>query len=597
MATKTKHAPKRRIVRHPRRRAVTRAELGRACPGLVPYLEATRPGFAGELKRLRRPRWASPAPPTSARAAGVHFDVEEVDRVLRFCRKLRHIKGRRFAGRPFVPDLWQVVYVIAPLFGWKRADGTRYYRFLYLEVPRKNGKSTLCAAIALYLLTADREPGAEVYSVGRDSKQARAVFDVAAVMAKRSPALRRRLKALIPSRVIRYEATASVYEALSSDKEGLAKHGLNVHGCVIDELHVITDGELVTTLETGTGSRDEPVVAYITTAGIESASPVWAEKRDLAIKIADGRIERADFLGVIYAADPACVADGSWRDPEVWADANPGLGASLRPDYIAGKAAEAEQSPASLNAFLRLHLDVPTEAASGWVALSTWDRSASIVEAEDLAGCVAYGGLDLASALDLAALVLVFPDGDIEDPDALDVLCRFWTPADTLIRRQTTDRGDYAAWRDAGFLTATPGETIDFDAIETELGAVLDTYDVRRIGYDPWGSKQLERHLLDAGAPLFAVRQGFQSLSPPMREAEKLVVDRRLRHGGNPVLRWCIGNTVAVQDPAGNIKPDRKRSRSRIDGTAALIMALDAWLRDASRGHSVYEERGMEVAG
>lgn len=577
-------------------RPITRDELEDLYPGLVEYLERTRPNFEEDLAKLRRPRWRSPAPSARARAAGVRFDVEEVDRFLRFCRKLRHIKGRRFAGRPFVPDLWQVVFVIAPLFGWRRPDGTRLYRALFLEVPRKNGKSTLCAAIALYLLTADREPGAEVYSAAKDRDQARAVFDVARRMARASPALRRRLE--IPkgatAKTIRYDATASFYSALSSDTGGAAKHGLNVHGVIIDELHVIADRELVTTLETGTGSRDQPLVAYITTAGIPGESPVWEDKRDLAIKVAEQTVELEDFLGVIYAANPNVALDGSWADPEVWADANPGLGFSLRVDAIASKAAEAEITPANLNAFLRLHLNVPTESAAGWLPLPTWDRSASIVDELDLHGARCFGGLDLASSLDLAALVLVFPD---EDDRILDVVGRFWTPEATLKKRAHRDRADYELWVRDGFLTATPGETIDYDVIEDDVARLLSSLasGCEAIDYDPWGSKQLRQHLEKAGANIFELRQGFASISPPMKEAERLVVDRALRHGGNPVLRWMVSNTVTVQDPAGNIKPDRKKSRSRIDGVVALIMAISAWQRSIARGRSAYEDHELEV--
>lgn len=575
-----------------RPRYLKAADLERRAPGLAAYLVETGYATKAELARLRAPRWMAPPPATATIAAGVHFDIDEVDRFLRFCRKLRHIKGRRFAGKPLVPDLWQIVFVIAPTFGWRRADGTRLYRSLYLEIPRKNGKSTLCAAIALWLLACDREPGAEVYSAARDVDQARAVFDVAGNMVLRSPALRKRLTTLIPSRVIRYEATASVYKVLTSDKQGLSKHGLNVHGAVVDELHVITDRELITTLETGTGSRESPLFVFITTAGIPDESPVWMERRDLAIKVAERVVDLEDQLVVIYAADPACATDGTWADPEVWADANPGLGSSLRADYLAGEAAKAAVTPANLNAFLRLHLNVPTESVTGWLPISVWDRTASIVDESDLVGARCYGGLDLASSQDLAALVLVFPD---EDDYAADVLCRFWTPADTLKARAHRDRADYETWAKQGFLVATPGETIDLDLVESEVVRLLGAHDLRSLNYDPWGSLQLAGHLEDAGVPLAMLRQGFASISPPMKDTETAVVERRLRHGGHPVLRFCVANTRVVQDPAGNIKPDRKRSTGRIDGTVALIMAVDAWLRDVVGGRSVYEDRGVEV--
>lgn len=591
------------MARKAARRPVTREDLEHFAPGLFDYLRTgkapgvvdgkPRRGFARELKSLRRPRWLTPAPSTAERAAGVHFDVAEVHRFLRFARKLRHIKGRQFAGRPLELDLWQIVFVVAPVFGWKRADGLRFYESAFVEVPRKNGKSTLCAAIALYLLMSDREPGAEVISAARDRNQARAVFDVAAAMANAAPALRRRLKIATRAGRIAYPASSSSYVVISSDRGGLSKHGLNLHGAVVDELHVITDRELIETIETGTGSRVQPLIVNITTAGMENESPVWSDKRELVIKLAERTIEQPrNQYGVIYAADPKCQVDGSWTNPEVWAEANPGLGVSVRTEYIAQRVARAKVSPVELNSFLRLHLGVPTGSAAGWLSLPIFDRSASIVDELDLVGARCYGGLDLASSQDLAALVLVFPD---DADESADVVCRFWTPADTLAARAHRDKADYLAWSRAGFLTATPGETINLDAVEREIIELIDRFDVESVDYDPWGSLQLRQHLEDAGVPIIECRQGFATLSPPMKETARLIVERKLRHGGHPVLRWCVGNTVANEDPAGNIKPDRHRSRSRIDGTVALIMAVKGWLTDAAGGRSVYEERDLEV--
>jgi len=553
-----------------------------------------RPDLDVELADLAWPRWSSPAPSTKQLAAGVYFDVRAVDRFLRFCAKLRHIKGRTFAGRRFIPDVWQIVFVIAPLFGWKKPDGTRLYRVLYLEVPRKNGKSTLCAAIALYLLSADGEPGAEIYSAAKDRDQARAVFDVAARMVWNSPALAKRLTALIPSRIIRYEATASVYKAMSSDSGGASKHGLNVHGVIVDELHVIVDAGLIETYETGTGSREQPVVAFITTAGIPGESPVWEDKRATAVSIAEGTASMDDELVVIYAADPKCAIDGTWRDEAVWKAANPGYGKSLMPAFMARQARAAEIAPASLNGFLRLHLDVPTESVSGWIELGRWDASASIVDELDLRGARCYGGLDLASSLDLAALALVFPD---EADEVVDIVMRFWTPGATMRKRGHLDHVDYEAWARDGWIHATPGETINYDAVELDIVTACDLFDVRSIDFDPWGSKQLVTHLEDKGVPMHQLRQGYASLSPPMKELTKLVVERRARHGGNPVLRWNVAGTQVASDPAGNIKPDRKRSRNRIDGVAALVNGVGGWLRAVGKGRSVYEDRDVEVVG
>ena len=582
-----------------------RARIEVDFPGLLERLERPDekrgivwwPDFEDQLADLVWPRHRSHTPTTAQRAAGAYFDVDAVIRFLRFCALLRHIKGRRFARQPFIPDLWQVIHAIAPVFGWKRANGLRWYNELYLEVGRKNGKSTLVAAIGLYLLVADGEPGAEVYSVAKDRDQARAVWAVGALMGRAAPSLRRRLR--IPPHPeqrgdkIAFDATSSVWTVLGKDRLGSKHHGLNIHGYLIDELHTINDPELIGTIETGTGSRDQPLGVIITTAGIESESPVWIIKRDFAIKVADRTVEAPEFWGAIFAADPKVQSDGRWLRPDVWRGANPGYGRSVRPEYLERMAAKAKSNPVDRDRFLRLHLGVPTEASVGYIELPTWDRSAGLVLEEELNASESYGGLDLSDSRDLCALVLVFPDA----AGALDVLCRVWTPEATLHSRAMRDRADYVRWADEGYLITTPGETIDYDQIEEEAGRLMSRFDIRAVNYDRWGSKQLRDHLEAARFPIWELGQGFASMSAPMKDTARLVTERKLRHGGHPVLRYACAGMKALQDPAGNVKPDRKRSTSRIDPMAALIMAIDAYTRREQDGRSVYETRGLEVTG
>jgi phage terminase large subunit-like protein len=582
-----------------------RAIIDADFPGLLEYLEAPdrktgRQWWADldtQLEALVWPRWRSPAPSSSARAAGAYFDVDAVARFLRFANTLRHIKGAYAKRRAhLIPDLWQVVHVIAPVFGWKRADGTRYYRELYLEVPRKNGKSTLVAVIGLYLLLADGEQGAEVYSVAKDRDQARAVWATGALMARQAPLLRRRLR--IPPDPMRrgdritVPRTDSQWGLLSRDRRGDKHHGLNVHGALIDELHTIADGELIGTIETGTGSRDQPLTVIITTAGIESESPVWLIKRDFAIKVAERVLEAPASWVAIFAADPKVALDG-WQDPRVWADVNPGLGKTVRLDYLQAMAEKAATDAVELARFLRLHLGVPTEASVGYIDLPVWDRSAGLVVEEDLDGAECYGGLDLSDSRDLCAFVLVFPAGD----GALDVVARVWTPAGTLTSRAMRDRADYVRWVAGGFLRTTPGETIDYDQVEDELGRLKARFDIRAVNYDRWGSHQLRDHLEAAGLPIVELGQGFASMSSPMKETARLITEAKVRHGGNPVLRFACAGMKALVDPAANVKPDKKRSTSRIDPMVALIMAIDAYTRREAPARSVYEDRGLEVAG
>jgi phage terminase large subunit-like protein len=626
MPTKTKtSSPRAARPRRPASKApdVLVDALGPAAAGaLYRYLKASThadgrpvyPDLDGQLAELIPPRHLSPVPDAATRRElGVVFDLNYVDRFLRFCRKLRHIKGSKWAGRPLELDLWQVVYVAAPLFGWRRADGMRLYRTLFLEVPRKNGKTTISSAIALYALCADGEPGAEVYAAAAAREQARQCFDPASKMVDASPALSKRLRTLQSSIV--YGAKASSFKVLAGEQAANLQHGLNVHCAVIDELHIHKKRDLVDTLETGTGSREQPLIVIITTAGVDDPGSIYTEKRDYAQKVAQGDLEDHEFLAVIYSIDEA-TADRAGDDPFVessWRKANPGYGTSLQPSYIARAARQAKNNPAALNTFLRLHLNVRTGQVTRWLPLDKWDRSGARwirPDFEELYGRVAYAGLDLASSTDLAALALVLPrweemlvPDDPEDPESdlvedevevLDVVIRAWTPADTLAERAVRDRAPYPEWVAQGHLLTTPGEVIDYDAIEEEAFDLADVLEIERLHFDRWGSKQIIGHLRDGGLQVLEMGQGYQSFSAPMKETERIILEGRLAHAGNPLLRWAIGALSVAQDAAGNIKPDRDKSTGRIDPFVALVMAVDAWSRD-TRGESIYEERGMEA--
>lgn len=559
-----------------------------------------------ELDRCAAPRFASPLPSKRQRADGVYFSIEEVRRFLVFCTKLRHVKGR-WDGLRLIPDLWQVLYIDAPLFGWRRADGNRIYSTLFEEIPRKNGKSTSSSAKALYLLMADSnlkagrmaEAGAEVYAAATTTRQAKEVFRPAEQMARRSPALAKRLAVLKDKELI-YESTASRFEVLSgvSDKAE-EKMGLNPSGAVIDELHVHKSRKLVDTIESGTAARDQPLIVYITTAGVDDPGSIYTEKRDYAEKIATGDLADEAWLVAIYTIDD----DDDPFDERSWAKANPGLDRSVSREYLRRKAREAKNSPAALNSFLRLHLDVRTGQVTRWIALDAWDRCGARWlrhDLEELRGRRAYGGLDLASSTDLAALAFVLPRWapDPEDREMeieiLDVIVRAWTPAGTLDDRATRDRAPYRAWVEGGHLLTSPGAVIDYDEIEQEVFELADLLEVQRLNFDRWGSKQIIQHMRDGGVPVMEMGQGFASMSPAMKEAERLILEGRVAHGADPLLRWAVGSLAVVQDAQGNIKPDRDASTGRIDPFVALVMAIDAYTRDA-HGDSIYEERGVEV--
>lgn len=564
-----------------------------------------------ELDRCCPPQHVSPAPNRELRRRyGACFDPAEVRRFLVFCRKLRHIKGK-WAGRPLVPDLWQVIYVLGPVFGWRRDDGNRLFVELYLEVPRKNGKSTLCAAISLYLLMADSnlkagrlsEPGAEVYATATTTRQAKEVFRPAEQMARRSPSLARRLAVQSDTALI-YERTVSRFEVLSGvPSKAEEKMGLNVSGAVIDEWHVHRDTRLAETIETGTVAREQPLIAYITTAGLDEEGTPYATKREFIESVCAGEVPTSRTWAVVYTIGEEDL--DRWDSLEVARKANPGYGVSVSPEYLEEILTKARRSEEKKLAYLRLHLNWRTGRASRWLKIEIYDRSgAEFVRFQEpeLHGRRAYAGLDLSSAVDLCALVLVVPSTEPLDPrnpagptvTYLDVVVRAWTPVDTIKDRRPEEAALFPRWISQGVLLGSPGAVVDYDQIEDEAFVLASDFEIRRLHFDRWGSKQIINHMRDGGLRVFEMGQGFASMSPAMKEVERVILERRLRHNGHPVLRHAVKHLAVVQDAQGNIKPDRDKSTGRIDPFVALTMAVDAWTRDV-HGSSVYDERGMEA--
>lgn len=503
--------------------------------------------------------------------------------VVFFEQLLVHIKGE-LAGEPFILQDWQRDEVIRPLFGWRRSDGTRRYRRAYVEVPRKNGKSTLVAGIALYLLLADNEPGAEVYGAAVDREQAAIVFDLAKAMVEASPVLSQRAQTF--KRSIVSPSNSGVYRVLSADVP--AKHGLNAHGVIFDELHAQPNRDLWDVLTTATGARRQPLIVAISTAGFDRES-ICFEAHEHARQVLEGVIDDPEFFALIRAADES----DDWKSPKTWRKANPGLGVTIKESYLVAEAKRAELTPAYLNTFLRLHLNRWTSQETRWLPIEAWDECDGSVNADKLKGALCYGGLDLASTVDMASLVLVFPD---EDKELFRLLPFFWIPEESLIERARKDRVPYDAWAASGLLTVTGGNAIDYSRIVSDITALGDRFEIREVAFDRWGAFQVSQQLEAAGFVMIAFGQGFASMSPPTKELMRLTLDQKIAHGGNPILRWHADNVVVRQDPAGNLKPDKQRSRQKIDGIVASIMGIDRAIR---RGQgdpgSVYETRGIRT--
>lgn len=507
------------------------------------------------------------------------FSEAHAARAVRFIESLRHVKGE-WAGRPFELLPWQRDRIVRPLFGTLRDDGTRQYRTVYVEVARKQGKSTIAAGIGLYMLCADNEAGAEVYGAAVDRDQAAIVFDTAAQTVRKTRGLAERLKVIDSQKRILYSRTGSFYRTIPADAAGA--HGFNASAVIFDEVHAQPNRDLWDVLTTSVGARRQPLVFAITTAGYDRNSICW-ELHDYALKVERGVIEDPAFLPVIYAADEA----DDWRDERTWAKANPSLGETMKLDYLRTEARRAEEVPAYQNTFRRLHLCQWTRQETRWLDLAAWDASAGLLRDHELAGRECYAGLDLASTTDIAALVLVFPMDDGE----YRTLPFFWVPEDGARERSRRDRVPYETWIAQGHIEATPGNVIDYATIRARLRELGAKYQIRELAYDRWGATQLVQEFQEDGLMVVPVGQGFASMSPPTKELLTKVLSRKLVHGGNPVLRWMADNMVVKTDPAGNLKPDKAKSTERIDGMVALIMGLDRAIRHEGGAESIYQQR------
>lgn len=538
---------------------------------------------AGELIQLAVKRHQGDL--ETGKERGLHFDRQAAQHVIDFFGFLKHSKGE-WAGEPFVLEPWQQ-FLIWVIFGWKRADGLRRFRTAYIEVPRKNGKSTLAAGIALYLLVADGESGAEIYSAATKRDQAKITWSEAVRMVQKSPALSRMVRHWRSSDNLSVEATASKFQPLGADADNM--DGLNVHGVIIDELHAHKNRQVVEVLETATAARRQPLVFEITTAGSDQAS-ICFEHHQYTQQVLETTVEDDTWFAFIACLDK----DDDWTDPLTWAKANPNLGVSVKPDDLERKVRRAARLPAQQNALRRLHFDEWTQQVDRWLDLSLWDENAGVVEEDDLRGRACYGGLDLSSVSDVTAWVMAFPwpDGSEE----LDILARFWVPEAKLHDDANQYADQYRGWADQGFLQTTPGDAVDYAFIKKTILEDAEKFQVENLNVDRlFQGYQLSQELVDEGLTVIGMGQGFLSMAVPMRELERRLLGKKLHHGGQPMLRWMAGNVAVRQDPAGNFKPDKASTQGKIDGIVALVMALDRVIRHGETGRSVYEDRGVLV--
>jgi len=569
------------------------------------------------------PTWKLPLYTTATRPRPpeAHYDPAASDIVVKFIRLVHHFKGEFGispsypTGRPFELLDWQLHELIRPFAGWKTlerqrdedgaetdelipctaswaatSDGNlvvtgictcpRLVRTLYGETPKKNGKTQLGAGIGGYMAFGDHEPAAEVHCYAADKENAKLLFDAMSfgMFYEGNPFEPLGLKPYVRS-IVRPDKHQKV-EVRSA--KARTKHGPNAHCVIFDELHAQPDRELWDATTTGVAARRQPLVAAFTTAGWDRNSICW-EQHEYARRIAEGIFDDPRFLGVVYSMPE----DADWTSPAEWHKCSPSLGVTVSEEFYEQKCDEAKQMPTQQNAFRQLFGSQWTQQAVRFIDLAKWDLNNEPVDVESLrkrhAQC--YGGLDLAATTDLAAFGLLIPAAD----DTFDVLVHYFMPEANIIPREHRDRVPYRLWVEQGFITATPGDVIDYAFIKKDILACKAAFDLREISYDSWNATQFVQELDAERIKLRPFIQGYRSFNAPTKELLRLILEKRLRHGANPVLRWNVDSAAAITDASENVRLDKSKSTARIDGLIALIMALGAFMANPKvRRTSIY---------
>jgi phage terminase large subunit-like protein len=492
------------------------------------------------------------------------FDPAIAERVLVAVQKFREVKGPR-AGQYLKLEPWQK-FVIASAFGWVDEAGNRRFRYVLCYVPRGNGKTTLAAPLGLFMLALDNEGGSEVYAAAVTRQQARLVFDTAQFMARKEPHFRGKFGVDVSTHSISQQSSVSMFRPLSRDASSL--DGLNVHFAILDELAQHKSREVHDVLLTATGKRSQAMMFAITTAGSNQSS-IGHEQWEYAQKVLSGSVEDDQFFAVLYTIDK----DDDWTSPESWRKANPNWGVSVMPDVIERLCKRAQSVASQQNAFKQKHLNVWTSADVSWMNMQAWNACADpSLKVEQFEGESCVIGLDLAAKIDLAAKVRLFRR-------EIDGAWHYYVFCDSFLPQAAIDDGrndSYGTWQGDGWITTTPGEVLDFNAVQASVLDDAGRFSVVDVAYDPWQALQMASALQNEGVPVIEYRPNVANFSPPMKEVDALVRERRLHHDGNPVLAWCVSCVRVREDEKGNIYPrkDKGDPKVKIDGLVALLMAL-----------------------
>jgi phage terminase large subunit-like protein len=514
------------------------------------------------LPRKKWANWIRSKADERAVADGCWFDLNAADRVRQFFRKfVRHSIGE-WAGQPFELLDWQWNDFIAPLYGWRRSDGTRRYRRGYVQIAKKNGKSALCSGLSLYHLKADGEPSAEVLNAACDRLQAGIVYDEAAKMVESSPMLARHLMVVRSSKRIVDYRTNSVLRAISADAH--RNEGLRPSCVIVDELHAQPNRKLWDALRWGGAARRQPLMLAITTAGWDKTS-ICYEEYQYAKGILEGRVEDLAYFAYIAEAEES----DDWTEEAVWHKANPSLGHTITLESFRDDFRQASQSTASQNAFRRYRLNQWTEQDVRWLSMEKWAACAEDYDEAAIGGDTCYAGLDMATTQDICSFVMVFPglDGKYRR------ICRFWAPAEANKLRERHNRTRIEPWVKAGLITVHAGDEIDFGRVRADIAELGKRFHIAKIAKDRWNSAQIGQELMMDGFEVVDFGQGIASMSAPCKEYERRITAGDMRHNDNPVLNWMAANVAVDVDAAGNIKPSKKKSSDKIDGIVCDIMA------------------------
>ena len=514
---------------------------------------------------------------------GYKFEQERADRVVKFVQQfVTMTSGRKFAGKPMKLMPWQIHDIIEPLYGWVDDDGLRRYRRAAIFVSKKNGKSSLMAALVLYHLLADGEPGAAVYGAAVDRIQAGLIYRAVAASVRANPELTRALEVIDSRSTIVHKPTASRYTCLAADS--WRAEGIDASSVVIDELHAHRKPDLVQALTYAGAARSQPLVVAISTAG-ESRNGIGFRWYEDARLVEANPAANPTFFGKIYEAKPD--DPRGYGDPEVWREANPSIGVTITEKDFAADYADALTAPTKMTAFLRYRLGIWAQADARWFHGDDWSACSS-GPLDPTEGRPCWVGVDLASNLDMTAAAFVFKESD----GSYAVEWKYWVPRETVADR-VREGIPYDAWIRDGWVTVTDGHRLDHESVARDILAFGQTHEIKAVGCDPWQAGALETLLQREGITTRDIPQRTATLNSPCKLLEALVVEKRLRTGGNPVAQWNANNVCVYTDPTGLIKCDKAKSTEKIDGIAALVnaLALASTDEDTGTGRSLDEWR------